>query len=179
MGRRGLLTSLAIAVSFASMPTAAGDYISHLAHYSGYHPDLVRYTVSKGEMPVIVLCAPYAESDIVNLPLPPYLPNARFKPITPDAAATTTARMVLAFNATGQFSGTTACRNPQSYESEEQQGNFSLWAAFCYREEVLAEGRIALSNGVKVSVEKLADPVGRLLVVVLTDNERIVDREDP
>lgn len=172
-----LMAVVAATTITATLQSGNAETISQVSHYIGYTPDLVRYTVSKGHMPIILLGNPFSEEEILaSLALPQFLPKAEFEPLPVKAAATTVARMVLVFDGARGFDGTKACRTPGAYASNREKAALTLWAAFCYRGDVLAEGHLAIARRDAASAEQLSVPIARLLDDVLTSDRLIVER---
>lgn len=173
--RKFVIPVAAAIALFAVLQAVKSETISQVSYYSGYTPDLVRHTIAGGEMPLILLGPPFPAQDIAaRLTLPQYLAKASFKVLSADAAPT--ARMVLSFDAKGHYGGADACRSPLAHVSHARDAEMVVWAAFCYRDEVLAEGRLALPRGQAGSAEDLAPPLALLLEDVLPSDRKLVER---
>lgn len=161
---------------FALFQSGNAETISQVSHYSGYSPDLVRYTVSSGHMPLVLLGNPFSKEEVLaNLSLPQYLPKASFKVLPPAAAGT--ARLVLSFDGGEHFDGSAACRSPAAHVADPASPEMLVWAAFCYRDEVLAEGRLALPRRDTLNGDSFSIAAARLLDDVLTSERRMVERD--
>ena len=142
-----------------------------------YEPSLVRYVVSKGSFPTVVIANPFGAS--TNDALLATLELLGDYPSVPLTATTAKARddghLVLVFNPVRASNGDTACAAPASQSASTPIGDANvlrLLAAFCYDSEMASEAIMEMPRPNGINDRTFDRAMDELMTVLLPTNSR-------